>query len=429
MRHASRGRVHCYVGDAVPAEVIEGSRREDDTRACWVAGFCVVCSAAFIIAGSIVMFQNPDQRLTLTTLEPFHDWEAVMGIFRGAVAYDPRFNPPTLTHARFVSAGESLQVVKDLNLRGLISDRDYVNVSALYNQSTGLPFAPSMVVAPAILLQLASLYEALAAKSGIMLPPPPQLVLGADPRLLARLLSASGCSFPDALDGATPVSRSPGCQCVGDAYVAFVLATGNMTSNVTVAARDSGVSDTLRCLDRRMTWRSWGVGHPWSIFPLGLAVYANSVLFLLCAAFLLSFNHAFIFPGEWSGERRIVAIKVALFVLTVGLGSIFVARDWRGNLFQIIGLCVVLWNLLLSANGALHYPAVQADAVEGNTPHPLLVCFWLNIPLILPAVIGAVAVTGLVRDVFMLCTVTVMASLLGLVMQVSRIIPFGGPAC
>jgi hypothetical protein len=401
--------------------------REDDTRAAWAAGLGLLLSAGLVLSGSIVMFQNPGQRFALTTLEPFHGWGALTGAFRDTWSVDPRYNPPSLEHARFVTAEGSLEHVSDLHERGLISDAHFANVSARFNATTGLPLGQIPMADYELLLQLAANFASALQLKGLPLPPfqSTPSAAAADPRLLSRVLAVSGCSFPDAPVGTTPVTRSPGCRCIGDAYVAFVRDAENMTSNITVAVRDAGADRVMRCLDRRVGWRSWGVGHRWSIHPLALAVFADAVFLLLCAAFLLSFFHAHYLPDSWLAGRRTVAIKGILVVLGLGLASIFVARDWQGNLLPLLGLACALWNLLLCANEALDYVGrgdgeghvLLEDDEKEPTPHPLMLCFWLNVPLLLAAMLTIVAIANFVRDTYALMVVIGGAYLLGLLMQ------------
>lgn len=409
----------------VSAPEVPAGLDQDDHRAVLTAGICAFLSAALVLTGTIFMFQNAGQRLVLTTLEPFHDWQGLLNIFRDAVIIDPRFNPHSVDHARFVPTNYTLAYERDLYERGLYSEQAFKNISARYNQTTGRLLGMLPMQDFKAIYDLAVQFASGFAAQGLALPPMPDLLSAAeeDPRLLFRLLAVSGCSFPDAPLGATPLTRSPGCMCIGEAYVAFVTAAENMTSNVSLAVREEGADRAMRCLDKRVTWHTWSAGRDWTIHTLGLAIFADAVFFLLCAAFLLSFYHARYLPDSWQGERRTLAIKGLIAALAVGIGSIFVARDWRGNLFQLLGLGGVLWNLLLNAHTALDYVGKYGYSGLGPAgapePHPLMICFWLNVPLLLSSSFGAIAVSGFLRDGYALCVVAIGAALMGLLLQAS----------
>ncbi len=361
--------------------------REDDSRACFVASFCAVMCLILIGVATGFLNAHPDQRLVLTTVEPFHDWGALMGVFRGAQAYDPVYNPPSVDGARFVAHPETKEGIDDLYDRGLICEADWHKALEFYSPTTGRILVGDTATSPS---------------------------------LLARLLSVSGCSYPDAILGATPVTRSPGCKCIGAAYVAFVRATVNMTSNVTAGARDAAADEALRCLDRRVTWRTWALSRDWRIHPLGLALYADCVFFLTCMGFLLSLNHFRMFPPDWSPGTKSLVIKVLLAGLTVGVGVVFVIRNWQSNLFQLIGLAICFSNLVFAAHKPLDYASRQHAVDNKQAPpdgHPLMVCFWLNVPLILSALFGAQAVAGLMRDFYAFCGVFVAGAVLGFILQ------------
>ena len=371
------------------------AEREDESRACFVAAFCAVGTLILIGVATGFLNAHSDQRLTLTTAEPFHDWGALLGVFRDARAYDPAYNPPSVDGARFVERPETVDSVHDMYYRGLLQEEERTAALAAYDPQTKRLLSGDTATSPS---------------------------------LLARLLSVSGCSHPDALLGATPVTRSPGCRCIGAAYVGFVRATANMTSDVTLAAREDGAREALRCLDRRVTWRTWALSRDWRIHPLGLALYADSVFFLTCMAFLLSYNHWRMFPPDWSPGTQNLVIKGLLTVLALSLGLVFVLlHDWQSNLFQLIGLVLCLSNLLFSAHKPLDYPgrrhAVLVHQAQSlfhqGAPdgHPLMVCFWLNTPLVISAVFGVQAVTGLVRDYYAFCGVFFAAAALGFILQ------------
>ena len=447
-----------------------------DTRAIFTAGASALYSCVMIVITAYFLYSSLDRRLALTTVEVFHEWGLLRAVYERTVAYDPRLNPPSLLpvdSVRFETGVHSLKILRDLYDRGLINDEIFNSTSSRFNQTTGTLLSPQGAggldprLIPQLLMQFISDRVPLSSQSGAaamnMLVSagffnssiePTRLVWmvndlfsranytipeafknGAltpeDPRLLHRLLTVAGCTFPDAVPGVTPVTRSAGCQCIADTYVTFVKETVNMTTNVTLEARQSAASNVLRCLDRRVVWHTWGAGRDRSVHPLGLALYGHCVVFLLCVAFLISFYHFQIFPAKWTPFEKSVGIKIILSVFTAGFFVMFAVHNMMANLFQLIGLILVLTNLIFSAHSVLDYPGKGVDFRGGeddgsaessqknlSEPHPLTVCFWINIPVLLPAILVNVAVSGFMRDCYALAVVAVIGALLGLIMQV-----------
>lgn len=449
-----------------------------DRRAVFTAGISALFSTVMIAITAYFLYSSLDRRLALTTVEVFHEWGALRGVYERTVSYNPQFNPPTIhprDSVRFDTGVHSLVVIKDLYERGLISYDVLNSTSARFNQSTGVLLSSPGVggldprLIPQILLDFlttkgqqtpglpnsamstlvsAGLFNSsvdqtrvsrmlaeLFTQANYTIPESYRngWFMPEDPRILQRLLSAAGCTSPDALPGTTPITRSAGCQCIADTYLVFVRETVNMTSNVTWKARDAAAGDVLKCLDRRVVWHSWGAGRDRSVHPLGLALYGHCVCFLLCAAFLLSFYHFQIFPARWTAFERNLGIKIILAGVTSVFFIVFASHDFTANLFQLIGLILVLTNLIFSAHSILDYAGKGAgfrggeeDQAKRVDPHPLTVCFWINVPVLLPAILGIVAISGFIRDFYAVLVVALIGALLGLVLQVCAPPP---PAC
>lgn len=250
-----------------------------------------------------------------------------------------------------------------------------------------------------------------------------------DPRLLVRLLRVSRCSFPDAVAGTTPVTRSPGCACIADSYVRFVRHTSNMTGNVTAAARNDAADRVQRCMDRRVTWRAWAAGSLWTIHPVALAFYCSAVLFLVSVAYLLSYYHSELFPLDWDGEMRTRVIQVVLACLTGVLVLILMIHEPLANGLQAVGLVLSLSTFIFSARGVLDYPlrGVHVRVPFRRDPHPLMVCFWLNIPLLIPGPLIGVLIGGFTRDVYAVWSMALAGAVIGIIMMVRGPSPF--PYC
>lgn len=415
----------------VQQKAIERGIEADMRAGVWAGIYAVLC-LGLIITSAVFLFSTHDRRVLLTTLEVFHDWGGLRQIFQDSAAYDPRFNLPALEYyTHFDTGGVSMDVMADLLGRGLMTETQFSNFTGLFNVTTGMPLMGA--ADPWALQQLSSQFFArfirtVFANTSYNLP----ATLGVaghnymDPRLLTRLFRVSGCSFPDALAGATPATRSPGCACIAQTYVDFILATGRMANNVTQKARDAAGDQVLRCMDRRVGWRTWVAGEGWTVHLMALALYSNGILFLVCMAYLLSFYHASLFPEHWDAKMRTIGIRTVLVLLAGGLILVLMLHNPLGNLLQVLGLILSVSTFFFSASRVLDYPS----APEGSfripfvpAPHPLMVCFWLNLPMLIPGPLVAVAMSGYNRDVYAIWGVAIIGSVIGIILQVRVRVP------
>jgi len=363
----------------------------------------------------------------MTTLDVFHDWSALSTVYQKATSYDPRFNPPSLEYFTTFDGGHTrLDLLRDLVTRGLLSEKSFANMSTLFNASTGAPIMDG--VEPAALAQLSTAFltkfmgTVFFGVSPSIITQPVEVMSHhfQDPRLLVRLFRISGCSFPDAVSGTTPVTRSPGCACIADTYLRFVKTTANMTSNVTQTARNDASDAIVRCMDRRVTWQAWAAGSVWTIHPVALAFYSSGILFLVSCAYILSYYHYDIFPDEWNSEMRTRAIQGLLVVLTGVMVLILMLHAPLSNALQAVGLVLSLSTFLFSTQGVLRYH-IREERTRTPfkpEPHPLTVCFWLNLPLLIPGPLVAVAVGGYTRDLYAVWTIALTGALLGILFMV-----------
>ncbi len=409
------GRAHAF-----------GHVQADDLRAVFsAAGSGFICLGLAIVCVTF-MYATLDQRVSLTVLEPFHDWVGLQNVFMGARRYDPRFNLPALDlYSHFDARPSSLDELNDLRSRGLISGSDFANATSLFDTTTGAPLVSWVDAGELHDLARKFLSDFVGAvfpssAPQWQLPVPVVGYVFEDPRILVRLLRISRCSAPDALPGMTPVNRSEGCRCIGQTYLNFVRATANMTSNVTAEARSRGASEVLRCMDRRVTWRTWGVGHIWTVHPVALAFYGSSVMLLVCSAYLLHFFHHALFPEAWDAAWRTRCIQLILVCETGGLALLLLLHDVTSNFLQAGGLVLSLSTFLFSASSVLDYPSRGSEFRETlkPEPHPLMVCFWLNMPMLFPAPMAAVVLAGYGRDMYSMWGVAVVGAMIGIMYMV-----------
>lgn len=345
----------------------------------------VVCIVSFIliILCLVFIFLFPEARLSITTLQTFRQWEELKQVFMNTTSIIPVQNPSTLLHASFSPRLETLDDYQDLVNRGILTLESIKNVTFK---------SPD------------------AWKS--------------DPSLLQRLMVVSWCAYPNALESATPTTRNGGCKCIASRYQEFVLATVNMTANITLAVREKYALKVLECVDQRQVSRTTVCGRACSLHPMGLMLYANEVLFLISLAYLI-FSSTDL--RKWIDPRGETATKIFLngvvVVFAVVLVFPFIYDDWRGNLLNIVGLVLCVWNLLYSLRDDLFplQPPVTTHndplrGVPGN-PHPLVACVLVNLPLILPAYTILLAISGFGRDTGVVLTFGLVGGVMGIVLQ------------
>lgn len=417
--------IDMQVDERIREKAIERGLGADMRAGVW-AGIYAVFSAGLIITSVVFLYSTLDQRISLTTVEVFHDWEGLRRVFQETSSYDPRVNLPALEYyTYFDGGGVSMDAMRDLFERGLLTEVQFGNFTGMFNQTTGLPLIGW--ADPLALQQLSTQF--FSRFVGTVFPNtttnlPREVVVSAhnyvDPRILVRLFRVSSCSFPDALAGSTPATRSPGCACIANAYVDFIRATAKMFANVTHAAREDASDAVLRCMDRRVTWRTWGAGEGWTVHPLALALYSNGVFFLVCFAYLLSFYHESLFPAGWDGAMRTRVIQLVLSLVAGVLIFLLLLHNPLGNMLQAVGLLLSLSTFLFSARRVLDYPCAGDEFRSPfvPAPHPLMVCFWLNLPLLIPGPLVGVALAGYTRDVYAVWAVAIIGSLIGIILLV-----------
>lgn len=184
--------------------------------------------------------------------------------------------------------------------------------------------------------------------------------------LLWNLMRLSWCSYPNALPGTTPVTRSPGCQCIGNVYLRFVTETfGNGTNvrgdvvNTTLAQRDKYGSDVLTCFDRRQVSRTQTCGLVCSTHSAGLMLYVNIVTFLALFGYLVFSEHGVILRGCASVSSQLLALKLLIVILAAGLASPYIWRDLEANILNLTGIALSVVYLTLTLHDELNFPEMD----------------------------------------------------------------------
>lgn len=351
------------------------------------------------------MFSNVDSRLILTVTDTFGGLAEIRDVFNNTASYLAPYNPPTVDHVPFPPGPETREELEDLVRRGLMPD------------------------------------EALKAFRTV----DPSV----DPSLLHRIMVSSWCSSGRAIPNVLPARRTPGCACISDAYLDLVKSTRQPNTSDFMAAGYSlvggfnqttlvnGINRTVlvnatnatvwaptviqvpvdvrsrvsakvyRCWDQRLVRRSRACGDACKTHLLGLPLFANIVLFLVCMSYL-----AFVQLGR-SGWNLYV-IKFLVLIMGVVLCIPFYVRYAESNALNFAGSVVCLFYILVALHGELD---VNRPA-GGREVNPFSVCFLVNLPLVLSAHAIQLGVSGYGRDLWASLSFGTCGGLLGVLLQV-----------
>ena len=334
-----------------------------------VLAFGLVCLA---IGG---MFSNIDSRLLLTVTDTFSGLKDIRDVFSNTASYLATTNPPRIDHVPFPAAPETREDLEDLVRRGLLPS------SALTNLQ---PY-----------------------------------VWTVNSSLLQRVMSMSWCSSGRAIPNVLPAQRTPGCQCIADAYLDLVRSTvpafvnSSTVVQVPVDVSTRVANRVYRCWDQRQVRRSRQCGDTCRVHLLGLPLFANIVLFLTCMSFL-----AFVELGM--NGWNVYVIKLLIVAIGLVLCIPFFVRYIEANVLNICGVVVCLFYITVSLHSELN-----VNAPGSNKVNALTLCFLVNLPLVLSAHTIQLGVSGYGRDLWAVLSFGSCGGLLGVLLQVCVLCFFG----
>ena len=290
--------------------------------------FCIFVSVFLVATSMDSLINNLDDRIFVTTTESFSNLFALRDVFSKAYNYSRQANPPSLMHGAFDPMPDTIQEWQDLRNRQIMSSKEYDDAVKGFTsvQANRVAFY--------------------------------------GPSLLWNLLRISWCSYPNALPGRTAITRSPGCECIGKAYLGFILETmGNGTVsalvNTTLAVRDKYGEEVTTCFDRRLVSRTQSCGLVCSTHLAGLVLYVNSITFLALCAYLIFSEHTILLGGFSSIFTQLFLLKTCVIVLAVALGLPFVLRDPEANILNLTGIAISVVYLTLTLHDELNFPAMD----------------------------------------------------------------------
>ena len=386
-------------------EAVEKKRRHwrQGSPVCTVI-LCLMVTFGLVCFSWATLLNNLEDRVFVTTTDTFHDWMSLRDMFKQTLNFSRLLNPPNLSGAAYDPIPDSVQEWQDLRNREMISSQEYDFVVS------NLAFDLDRV------RQL-------------------------EANLLWRILRISWCSYPNALPGTTPVTRSPGCACIAQSYLGFVRDsmnaslpnTGENLINTTVNIRDKYSEQVLTCFDRRQVSRTQTCGLVCSVHLGGVVLYANIVLLLSLLSYLLFSEHAVVFKScSTGGSMQYLSIKVFIVALAAGLSTAFFVQDASANVLNLVGIVICVIYNTVTLHDELNFPAMDEAMTYKDRrytgadikPHPLTVTLLVHLQLVLPAYGAIIAVSGYGRDVWALLCFAGTLWLMGLTLQVCCHVPF-----
>lgn len=327
--------IESLISPILRAPPTPGEKPAPPARAGSPVGTVLLCIFLSGMATAFSMYflgQNLDGRLAVTTVDTFHDFYSLRDTFLAATSYPLEVNPASLAHAAFSYEPDSLQEWQDLRNRRMISTASYDAEAAVFNAKT---------------------QQLLSLRRG---------------DLLWNVLRVSWCSYPNALPGTTPATRSPGCACIGKTYVDFVRETagnrtGAVTVNTTLAARDKYGAQAMTCFDQRQVSRTQTCGLVCTTHAMDLMLFINSVTFLFLCAYLLFSEHDSSFVAGLSGFTQLLVLKVVVVVLAALLAVPFIVYDVQAHVPNLCGLILSVVYITVTLNEQLDFPAMR-EAME-----------------------------------------------------------------
>ena len=232
--------------------------------------------------------------------------------------------------------------------------------------------------------------------------------------VLQALMDASGCSLLPVRPYNTPVTRSERCQCISRVYQVYVNETSSVPNslvstaagvyrNVSVDMRGAYKDRLMGCLSSRPVWQVTWCGARWcERSPLELAYLMNSVLLLCVLGYLLivAVPDSFLPGTAWGGPD--VWRDLIFFTVSGGLITIMWLFSYDRFHIESIGIAVVFLNLVVNLHpGSLNMARMHKEAGNGEygpVPHPLVLCLFSNLKVLLPLYSLHIAILGYARD-------------------------------
>ena len=436
---------------------VEGVKSRNLDEGMNMASLAAVVSFGLICLSLGGLFSNVDSRLILTASQTFGDLAGIRDIFNQTTNYTVIHNPRRVDHVPFPPGPESLEEVQDMRDRGLLSEP----LAALFKPVTGPD--PSLLHR---LLQ-ASWCSGGPPLAGSVMPanrtPGCKCIADAYLDFIGSSLPANVSNYTvsysivngtatTVLVGAVPVTvlvNGTNTTVLINGTNTTVWVNGTNTTvwvngtnttiwvngtNVTVltptlvsvsqAVRDRVGSRVYRCWDQRQVTRSRTCGNLCKTHVIGLALFADIVLFLTCSAFL-------IFYSSLHQSNGLFTLKL-LLVLLAGIVSIpYFVKYPEANSLNVAAIVVCVLYLIIGLHEELDYYGMwdKLDTASQNNwftrpiPSPFTVCILVTLPLIISSHTIQLGVSGYGRDVWALFSFGLCGGLLGLLLQVDTI-PF-----
>jgi hypothetical protein len=231
-----------------------------------------------------------------------------------------------------------------------------------------------------------------------------------------NMLHIAGCLAPTPKPFAIARNVTSGCACIADLYARFTIDVWN-TSNqggITIGSGDSNdnssltipsvlilknISSNVRakyadqsisCLSERFPLITESCGDFCHVHPMAIMYYLNTITTTISLAYLL-YHYSPILSSV--GVFCIMAVFVASTTIPL------IVIHFLSNIYLIIGCLTAFFNIHVQLRKLIDKNYNKNKKTHDKEPEHML-CFWINVQLLIPAYAMLFAITNYVHDLW-----------------------------